>query len=74
MARTICQEALLNIGAVAATLFMLLAMTHHSLEVVLFEALPAFGTVWPIHRHQADLPPTAHILLIVPMFLDRVGP
>lgn len=65
---------LLGIGAVAASVFALLAMTRNSLDHVLFEAVSAFGTVGLSAGITADLPPAAKVLLVVLMFLGRVGP
>lgn len=66
--------ALLGIGAVALSVLLLLATTRHSLELVLFEAVSAFGTVGLSAGITADLPPAAKLLLGVLMFLGRVGP
>ncbi|OLF07032.1 ATPase [Actinophytocola xinjiangensis] len=66
--------ALLGIGAVAVAVFTLLIMTRHSLDLVLFEAVSAFGTVGLSAGITADLPPAAHLLLIALMFIGRVGP
>lgn len=66
--------ALLGIGAVALSVFLLLAMTQHALDLVLFEAVSAFGTVGLSAGITGDLPPAAEVLLIVLMFLGRVGP
>jgi trk system potassium uptake protein TrkH len=66
--------ALLGIGAVTMSVFLMLAMTRHSLELVLFEVVSAFGTVGLSAGITADLPPTAKVLLVVLMFLGRVGP
>jgi trk system potassium uptake protein TrkH len=66
--------ALLGIGAVTLSVLLMLAMTRHSLELVLFEVVSAFGTVGLSAGITADLPPSAKILLGVLMFLGRVGP
>jgi trk system potassium uptake protein TrkH len=66
--------ALLGIGAVAGTTFALLALTPHSLDRVLFEAVSAFGTVGLSTGITADLPPVADLLLVVLMFMGRIGP
>lgn len=65
---------LLGIGAVALSVFVLLAMTRHTLDLVLFETVSAFGTVGLSAGITADLPPAAHVLLVVLMFLGRLGP
>ncbi|MEJ3746998.1 potassium transporter TrkG [Actinomycetes bacterium KLBMP 9797] len=66
--------ALLGIGAVAVSTFTLLALTHHSLDLVLFEAVSAFGTVGLSAGITADLPPAGVLLLVGLMFVGRVGP
>ncbi len=66
--------ALLGIGAVTLSVFLMLAMTRHSLELVLFEVVSAFGTVGLSAGITADLPPAAKMLLAGLMFLGRVGP
>ncbi|MCW6004410.1 TrkH family potassium uptake protein [Micromonospora sp. CPCC 205371] len=66
--------ALLGIGAVAVSTFVLLGLTKHSLDRVLFEAISAFGTVGLSTGITADLPPPAVLLLVGLMFIGRVGP
>ncbi|MGH3759695.1 TrkH family potassium uptake protein [Actinophytocola sp.] len=66
--------ALLGIGAVAISVFTLLALTQHTLDRVLFEAISAFGTVGLSAGITPDLPAAAKILLIMLMFVGRVGP
>jgi trk system potassium uptake protein TrkH len=66
--------ALLGIGTVALATFVLLGMTRHGLDQVLFEAISAFATVGLSVGITADLPPAAHILLVVLMFVGRTGP
>ena len=65
---------LLGIGLVTAATFALLTMTSHPLDQVLFEVTSASGTTGLSTGITADLPPPAHILLIVLMFLGRIGP
>lgn len=66
--------ALLGIGAVTMSVFLMLVTTRYSLELVLFEVVSAFGTVGLSAGITADLPPAAKVLLVVLMFLGRVGP
>ncbi|MDW5329706.1 TrkH family potassium uptake protein [Plantactinospora sp. KLBMP9567] len=66
--------ALLGIGAVTVSTFILLALTAHSFDRVLFEAVSAFGTVGLSTGLTADLPPAAALLLVGLMFLGRTGP
>jgi len=66
--------ALLGIGAVVVSTFILLNLTRHSLDQVLFEVISAFGTVGLSVGITADLPPAADLLLVVLMFIGRIGP
>jgi trk system potassium uptake protein len=66
--------ALLGIGAVAVATFVLLNLTRHSLDQVLFEVISAFGTVGLSTGITADLSPAADLLLVVLMFIGRIGP
>ncbi|MEO3772802.1 potassium transporter TrkG [Micromonospora sp. B9E7] len=66
--------ALLGIGAVTVSTFILLSLTAHSFDRVLFEAVSAFGTVGLSTGITADLPPAAALLLVGLMFLGRTGP
>jgi trk system potassium uptake protein TrkH len=66
--------ALLGIGAIVISTFVLLGMSPHSLDLVLFEAISAFGTVGLSAGITADLPRAAHLLLVVLMFIGRTGP
>ena len=65
---------LLGIGMVTAGTFTLLAMTSHTLDRVLFEVVSAFGTVGLSTGITAELPPAGHMLLVVLMFVGRIGP
>jgi potassium uptake TrkH family protein len=66
--------ALMSIGAVVISTMILLAMTDQSLERVLFEATSAFGTVGLSTGITADLGRAGHLLLVVLMFVGRIGP
>ena len=66
--------ALLALGAVAAATLVLEAVSGFGLERTLFEALSAFGTVGLSTGITADLPDAGKVVLIVLMFLGRVGP
>ncbi|WP_369203410.1 TrkH family potassium uptake protein [Streptomyces sp. PU-14G] len=66
--------ALLGVGAVMASTFTLLALSPYSLDRVLFEAVSAFGTVGLSTGITADLPSPGKVVLIVLMFLGRIGP
>ncbi|WP_158853902.1 TrkH family potassium uptake protein [Saccharothrix deserti] len=65
---------LLAMGAVAISTFVLLGMTTHSLDRVLFEVISAFATVGMSTGITADLPRAAHVLIAVLMFAGRIGP
>jgi trk system potassium uptake protein len=65
---------LLGIGLVAVGTFTLLAETNQRLDVVLFEVVSALGTVGLSTGITASLPDAGKILLIVLMFLGRLGP
>lgn len=66
--------ALLGAAAVAIATVALMTMTHLDLDVLLFEAASAFGTVGLSTGVTGDLPPEAQVLLMVLMFLGRLGP
>lgn len=66
--------ALLGVGAVVSSTFVLLNLTNHSLERVLFETISAFGTVGLSTGITADLSKAAELLLVVLMFVGRTGP
>lgn len=66
--------ALLGIAAVIAGTTALLVITDFELDAVLFEVISAFGTVGLSTGITADLPTAGHLLLIVLMFVGRLGP
>ena len=59
---------------VVAATFVLLGMTEHRLDRVLFEAVSAFGTVGHVHRHHRRPAAAGHLLLVALMFIGRIGP
>ena len=59
---------------VAVSAFVLLAETSLAFEEVLFEVVSAFGTVGLSTGITADLPGPGQLLLIVLMFVGRIGP
>lgn len=65
--------ALLGVGLVAVGTFIILSRTNFGLDVVLFEAISAFGTVGLSANLTALMPPSAKIVLMVLMFCGRVG-
>ncbi|MDP9406846.1 MAG: TrkH family potassium uptake protein [Actinomycetota bacterium] len=66
--------ALLGLGAVVTATLALLAVAPLALSDALFEAVSAFGTVGMSTGITAALPPAGQLVLIVLMFLGRVGP
>jgi Trk-type K+ transport system membrane component len=66
--------ASLALVAVSVGCLELIEITDLELDVVLFEVCAAFGTVGLSTGVTADLPPAAHDVLVVLMFLGRVGP
>ncbi|CAA9303959.1 MAG: KtrAB potassium uptake system, integral membrane component KtrB [uncultured Lysobacter sp.] len=64
---------LLGVGVIAIATLALMTLTDHPLVVVLFEAISAFATVGLSTGITAGLPPAGHGILIVLMFIGRVG-
>lgn len=65
---------LLGVGLVAVSTMLLMYLAPHTLDQLLFEAVSAFGTVGLSTGITADLPRSAHVLIIVLMFTGRIGP
>lgn len=65
---------LLAIGAVMASVIALMLITDHPFDRVLFEAVSAFGTVGLSTGITYDLHPAAEVILVILMFLGRLGP
>ena len=66
--------ALLGVGLAMASTFALLGLSDEDLDRVIFEVLSALGTVGLSTGITANLPPVGHMLLIVLMFVGRLGP
>lgn len=67
--------ALLGVGLVAAGTFVLLSLSRQTLDEVVFEAISAFGTVGlSIGATTASMPVGGQVLLVVLMFIGRIGP
>ena len=64
---------LLSTALIAVGTMVLLSITEHSLSAVLFEAISAFATVGLSTGITGQLPPLGEIVLIVLMFVGRVG-
>lgn len=65
--------ALLSFALIALGTLVMLAVTAHPLVAVLFEAISAFATVGLSTGITGDLPASAELVLIVLMFVGRVG-
>ncbi|WP_280510848.1 TrkH family potassium uptake protein [Nocardia farcinica] len=66
--------ALLGVGAVVTGTVTLLTITRLDLDAVLFEVVSAFGTVGLSTGITASLDDPARMVLIVLMFIGRLGP
>ncbi|MCU0887630.1 MAG: TrkH family potassium uptake protein [Rubritepida sp.] len=65
---------LLAVGLVSLGSLLLLSITHLPPRDVVFEAVSAFATVGLSTGITPDLPPEAQAVLIVLMFVGRIGP
>lgn len=78
LSRAVHREAItvviVALGAIMAAVIAILAMTDLDLDQVLFEVVSAFGTVGMSTGITAQLPQAAQIILILLMFLGRLGP
>ncbi|MEI4271681.1 potassium transporter TrkG [Klenkia sp. LSe6-5] len=66
--------ALLGLGLVAVGTFVVEALTDLGFDQVLFEVVSAFATVGLSTGVTAGLPPAAQVVLVVLMFVGRIGP
>ncbi len=66
--------ALLAVALVAGSTGLMLLITDHPMDKVLFEVTSAFGTVGLSAGITADIPPIGQVLLILLMFIGRLGP
>ncbi|MCT2590231.1 TrkH family potassium uptake protein [Streptomyces sp. N2-109] len=66
--------ALTGIAAVVVSTFILLGLSTYSLDQVMFEATSAFATVGLSTGITDDLPTGGQVVLIVLMFIGRIGP
>jgi potassium uptake TrkH family protein len=78
LSRAVHREAititLLSMAAVMSATIALMVMTHLDLDVLLFEVVSAFGTVGLSTGITASLPPGGQLILMLLMFLGRLGP
>ncbi|WP_448811935.1 TrkH family potassium uptake protein [Agromyces bauzanensis] len=66
--------ALIAVAAVMTGVVVLMLITGLDLDRILFEAVSAFGTVGLSTGITAQLPDAAKVVLVVLMFLGRLGP
>ncbi len=66
--------ALLSVAAVVLATAVLVEMTDLDLDQVLFEVVSAFATVGLSTGITTQMPPAGQFVLIVLMFLGRLGP
>jgi potassium uptake TrkH family protein len=66
--------ALLGVAAVVGTTLLIMEISKLPLIHVLFEVTSAFATVGLSTGVTAELPGAAHLLLVLVMFLGRLGP
>jgi potassium uptake TrkH family protein len=66
--------ALLAIGVIAVATFLMEALTDFGFDQVLFEVISAFSTVGLSTGITADLPPAAQVLVVLLMYIGRIGP
>ncbi|GAA2031097.1 potassium transporter TrkG [Agromyces tropicus] len=66
--------ALVAVGAVMTAIILLMHLTKLDLDLVAFEAVSAFATVGLSTGITGDLPPAAEVVLVLLMFLGRIGP
>lgn len=78
LSRSVHREAIavvvVALAAVMSAVIVILAMTDFDLDRVLFEVISAFGTVGLSTGITSDLPAAAQIILVLLMFLGRLGP
>ena len=78
LSRSVHREAItvvtVALAAIMAAVIAILAMTDFDLDRVLFEVVSAFGTVGLSAGITADLPDAGQLILVLLMFLGRLGP
>jgi trk system potassium uptake protein len=65
---------LIGVGLVAVSTFVLLGLASHDLDRILFETISAVCTVGLSTGITAELPDSAQVLLVILMFVGRIGP
>ncbi|HPY25040.1 MAG TPA: potassium transporter TrkG, partial [Mycobacterium sp.] len=66
--------ALLSVAVVMSATVAIMLITDINLDRVLFEVISAFGTVGLSTGITADLPVAAQVILVLLMFIGRLGP
>jgi trk system potassium uptake protein len=66
--------ALFSVAAVVISTFVLVEITQISFDAVLYEVVSAFATVGLSTGITATLPPAGQLVLVVLMFIGRLGP
>jgi potassium uptake TrkH family protein len=66
--------ALLGVAAVVGSTLLIMELSPFPMRDVLFETTSAFATVGLSTGITADLPAAGHVLLVLLMFLGRLGP
>ncbi|WP_188193168.1 TrkH family potassium uptake protein [Nonomuraea sp. SYSU D8015] len=72
--RQVITIAVMGVGLVTVSTYILLALTPHGLDQVLFEVVSAFGTAGLSTGITGSVGPAGHVLLAVLMFIGRIGP
>ncbi|MFI7701086.1 TrkH family potassium uptake protein [Nonomuraea sp. NPDC049480] len=72
--RQVITITVLGVALVAFSTYLLLALTPHGLDQVLFEVISAFGTAGLSTGITASVGPAGHVLLALLMFIGRIGP
>lgn len=65
---------LLAVAVIVLATILLLLLTPHDLEDALFESVSAFATVGLSTGITASLPPAGQLVLVIVMFVGRLGP
>jgi Trk-type K+ transport system membrane component len=66
--------ALLAIGVIALSTFVMEALSEFTFDQVLFEVISAFATVGLSTGITADVPEAGQVLLVLLMYIGRIGP
>ena len=74
MHRQAISVVLISIAVVMAGMLGLMFVTGYAFDKVLFEAVSAFGTVGLSTGITTGLPPAAEMILVLLMFIGRLGP